>query len=189
MYKVELQDEWWIVNLKRGGRTQLIRVENFPEFKAEAFRCPIKFGRIETNLSNRLGKFTECPSRCTLDLEFWIMEQTVGQRIMRTAITSYMNLLLQPTHEVIIVPHTWSTPHMRLLLYRINYCPIRNTNQVFSTIQNIKLCKNNSFLFDEAWMWEKYMQGFGRECCAKEEDSLENLNLGGRITLVEMLKK
>jgi len=38
-------------------------------------------------------------------------------------------------------------------------------------------------------MWEKYMQGFGRECCAKEEDSLENLNLGGRIILVEMLKK
>jgi hypothetical protein len=44
------------------------------EFEAEAFRCDIKFGRNEINLSNRLGKFTECPGKSTLDLEFWIIE-------------------------------------------------------------------------------------------------------------------
>jgi hypothetical protein len=38
-------------------------------------------------------------------------------------------------------------------------------------------------------MWEKYIQDFGRESCTKEEDRLANLNLDGRITLVEMLKK
>jgi len=38
-------------------------------------------------------------------------------------------------------------------------------------------------------MREKYIQGFGRESCTKEEDRLKNLNLDGRITLVEMLKK
>jgi hypothetical protein len=38
-------------------------------------------------------------------------------------------------------------------------------------------------------MWEKYIKGFGRESCTKEEDRLENLNLDGRITSVEMLKK
>jgi len=99
---------------------------------------------------------------------------------MRTAITWYMDLSC-PIREV--------PQHTRLLLYRTNHCPIPQTNQVFSTIQNFKLCKNNSFIFDEAWMREKYIQGFGRESCTKEEDRLKNLNLDGRITLVEMLKK
>jgi hypothetical protein len=35
----------------------------------------------------------------------------------------------------------------------------------------------------------KYIQRFDRESCTKEEARLENLNLDGRITLVEMLKK
>jgi len=105
-------------------------------------------------------------------------------RVLRTWI-----YYCSPYMKWLSCPHMWSTPHTNLLLYRINYCPIPHTNQVFSTIWNLKSYKNNSFIFDGAWMWQKYIQGFGRESCTKEEDRLENLNIDGTITLVEMLKK
>jgi hypothetical protein len=81
-----------------------------------------------------------------------------------------------PTYELVIVLHKLLSHNHKRTTFTAPY-------------KIYKLCKTNSFIFDGAWMWEKYTQGFGSIYYTKEDVSLENLNLDGRITLVEMLKK